>query len=216
MIKLVAFDLDGTIAETIPMCIKAFKKAVSPYAGHTLTEEEIVETFGLNEEGMVKAVLSKNHKEALNDFYKVYEEMHTECRQPYEGMKELLKALQDQGKKVALITGKGKKCCSITLKNFGLTNSFCDVLTGSETGNVKAEALTFLLKKYDLSCEECVYIGDAVSDVTQAQKVKVTCLSALWSTTVNEADLKKKNPDNLFYSIDKLSEYLLEKQMSEM
>lgn len=38
MIKLVVFDLDGTIADTIPMCIEAFGKAVSPYAGHTLQE----------------------------------------------------------------------------------------------------------------------------------------------------------------------------------
>ena len=31
MIKLVAFDLDGTIADTIPMCIEAFKQAGVPY-----------------------------------------------------------------------------------------------------------------------------------------------------------------------------------------
>ena len=49
MIKLVAFDLDGTIGDTIPMCIKAFRQAVSPYAGHLLTDREVVETFGLNE-----------------------------------------------------------------------------------------------------------------------------------------------------------------------
>ena len=44
MIKLVAFDLDGTIGDTIPMCIKAFRQAVSPYAGHLLTDREVVET----------------------------------------------------------------------------------------------------------------------------------------------------------------------------
>ena len=33
MIKLVAFDLDGTIGDTIPMCLKALKKAVTPYVG---------------------------------------------------------------------------------------------------------------------------------------------------------------------------------------
>lgn len=54
MIKMVAFDFDGTIADTIPMCIQAFKKAVSPYTGHELTEYEILQTFGLNEIGMLK------------------------------------------------------------------------------------------------------------------------------------------------------------------
>lgn len=35
MIKLVAFDLDGTIGDTIPMCLKALKKAVTPYVTRT-------------------------------------------------------------------------------------------------------------------------------------------------------------------------------------
>lgn len=30
MFKMVAFDLDGTIADTIPLCVEAFRKSVSP------------------------------------------------------------------------------------------------------------------------------------------------------------------------------------------
>lgn len=68
MIKMVAFDFDGTIADTIPMCIEAYKKAITPYAGHELTRQDIIQTFGLNEIGMVKAVVKDNWKLALNDF----------------------------------------------------------------------------------------------------------------------------------------------------
>lgn len=74
MIKMVSFDFDGTIADTIPMCIEVFEKAISPYAGHKLTEHEILQTFGLNEIGMVKAVVKDNWKSALEDFYLYYEE----------------------------------------------------------------------------------------------------------------------------------------------
>ena len=77
MIKLVAFDLDGTIADTIPMCIEAFKQAVSPYASKILSEDDIVKTFGLNEEGMIKEVVSEDWEKALIDFYVIYKEMHT-------------------------------------------------------------------------------------------------------------------------------------------
>ena len=49
MIKLVAFDLDGTIGDTIPMCLKALKKAVTPYDTlNDVSENDILETFGLN------------------------------------------------------------------------------------------------------------------------------------------------------------------------
>lgn len=58
MIKLVAFDLDGTIGDTIPMCLKVLKKAVTPYVTlNDVSENDILETFGLNEKGMIKNLL---------------------------------------------------------------------------------------------------------------------------------------------------------------
>ena len=49
MIKLVAFDLDGTIGDTIPMCLKALKKAVTPYFNlNVVSVNDILENFGLN------------------------------------------------------------------------------------------------------------------------------------------------------------------------
>lgn len=62
--KIIAFDLDGTIADTLPMCLAAFRKAVQPYVARTLTEEEIMQTFGLNEEGMIRQVAGMRWREA--------------------------------------------------------------------------------------------------------------------------------------------------------
>ena len=49
-IKLVAFDLDGTIGDTIPLCIRAFKKAVMPYIGYELSDDDVIQTFGNDRE----------------------------------------------------------------------------------------------------------------------------------------------------------------------
>lgn len=68
MFKIVAFDMDGTIADTIPMCITAFRNSVSPYTDHELSSEEILHTFGLNEIGMVKAIVGQNWEAAIEDF----------------------------------------------------------------------------------------------------------------------------------------------------
>ena len=114
MIKLVAFDLDGTIADTIPMCIEAFKQAVSPYASKILSEDDIVKTFGLNEEGMIKEVISEDWEKALIDFYVIYKEMHTVYIQPFVGIRELITELKENSIIVSLITGKGQRSCDIT------------------------------------------------------------------------------------------------------
>lgn len=208
MIKLAAFDLDGTIGETVPMCIRAFKQAVTPYTGRTLSEREITQTFGLNEAGMIKAVAGERWQEALQDFYPVYEKMHEECPAPYEGICELINILKADGVLVALITGKGEKSCRITLEKFGMQDLFCSVKTGAEDRPNKAEAIEELLDAYDVSKDEFYYIGDAVSDVTACRKAGVTCLSAAWATTADISGLEEANPSKVFFSIQDLSHFL--------
>lgn len=44
-IKTVIFDLDGTIANTLPLCIAAFRKSVEPYLNAGLSDEDIIATF---------------------------------------------------------------------------------------------------------------------------------------------------------------------------
>ena len=104
MFKVVAFDMDGTIADTIPMCIEAFKNSVSPYTDHELSEEEIVNTFGLNEVGMVKSVVSQNWKSAINDFYYQYEYLHNNVTEVFDGILNLFELLKYKKIIVALIT----------------------------------------------------------------------------------------------------------------
>lgn len=72
-IKLVAFDLDGTIADTLSLCIKAFRMAVQPYISQTLSEDDIIKTFGLNEEGMIRKVIKMN---IGNRPYKILSYLH--------------------------------------------------------------------------------------------------------------------------------------------
>lgn len=95
--KIIAFDLDGTIADTLPMCLAAFRKAVQPYVARTLTEEEIMQTFGLNEEGMIRQVAGVRWREALDDFYACYRCIHALlCPAPFSGMRELIRKWKGQ------------------------------------------------------------------------------------------------------------------------
>jgi phosphoglycolate phosphatase len=208
MIKMVAFDFDGTIADTIPMCIETFKKAVSPYAGHNLTNHDIVQTFGLNEIGMVKAVVKDNWKSALQDFYSFYEKMHDRCKEPFPGICDLIKYLKDKDIIVALITGKGQRSCDISLKKLGMDNYFSEIMVGDEIRHNKAESILKLIKKYSIENDEFYYIGDALSDVTACKEVGVTCLSAAWSDSVNLEEMRKVNPTYIFSSISSLKIFL--------
>ena len=68
MIKMIAFDLDGTICDSIPLCMKALMKSLSPYVDYELTEQDIIRTFGLNEVGMIKSLVKENWQKAFVRF----------------------------------------------------------------------------------------------------------------------------------------------------
>lgn len=192
MIKLVAFDLDGTIADTIPMCIEAFKQAVSPYASKILSEDDIVKTFGLNEEGMIKEVVSEDWEKALIDFYVKYKEMHTVYIQPFAGIRELITELKKNSIIVSLITGKGQRSCDITLHHFEMEALFDSISIGSPDRNTKAESMTELMSKYNTQPAEMVYVGDEFSDITACSKVGIQCLSAAMdSLTLKNEEIRK-------------------------
>ncbi len=210
MIKLVAFDLDGTIADTIQICLSAFRKALKPYTAQELSEEMIIQTFGLNEEGMVRQLVKDNWQEALNDFYRYYKEMHTLCPEPFPGVRELIRELHERQVPVILITGKGEESCRITLEKFAMEEDFDSIHTGSPVKNIKSELLQNLLIKHNLSSSEIVYIGDTISDIHACQQAGVRCLSAGWASSTHPAELEDYNKEFVFLTIDSLKTYLFQ------
>lgn len=207
--KLAAFDLDGTLADTLPKCTAAFGKAVSPYAGHTLSEEEITETFGLNEKGMVNAILKAHRDEALEAYYRIYREMQAQHPdRPFPGIVPLLEELKARGLSVVLITGKSETSCRITLEALGLAGMFDEVLTGSEFGVRKAQQLRSLMDQYGLKPEECFYVGDAASDARASREAGVVCYSAAWSPGTPVALLERTNPGRVCGTIAELRQRL--------
>lgn len=204
MLRMVAFDMDGTIGDTIPMCLRAFREAASPFLGRRLTDGEIVETFGLNEEGMMKAIAGGRWKPAIEEYYHLYEAIHDESVRMFPGIAELLGWLRERGVKTALITGKGQRSCAITLEKFGIGACFDAVWTGSAEKMNKSECMAELLARFALTPEETCYVGDALSDVTASNQAGIRCLSAVWGGMADARTMGRVNAGNVVATVEEL------------
>ena len=211
MKRLVIFDLDGTLANTLPLCNEAFLRAIDKYMDHPLTEEDVARATGLNEAGMTCRIVGPGWESALQDFYGLYEEMHpTWCPSLFEGIGPLLEDLEKAGVILALITGKGDFTCGVSLRQFGLERTFREVITGGFDRNMKAEQITAMLNRYGLKPPEAIYVGDTVSDVRSSREAGIDCISVAWAPTAHADDLQKENAGHVVFAVEDLRNILWE------
>ena len=207
-IKAVIFDLDGTIADTLPLCIAAFKQSVEPLLGKSISEEEIIATFGPSEEGTIRKLIPGHEDAGVTAYLKYYEALHHTCPAAFAGVRELLDLLKNKGVLLAMVTGKGKHSTRISLKQFGLESYFETLETGSPEGPNKVNGIRTVLEKLGTSKAESLYVGDAPSDVKYCKEIGVPIAAAAWASTADESELKKLEPEYLFTSIADFSVWI--------
>jgi len=211
-VKAVIFDLDGTLANTLPLCIQAFRQSVEPLINRSISDAEIIATFGPSEEGTIMALAPKHYDKGVSDYLYHYENLHEMCPAPFDGIKDVLQTLKDKGIRIAMVTGKGKHSTDISLKHFELTHFFGIIETGSPEGARKAEGIQLILDWLtDIRKDEVIYVGDAPSDIIASRQAGIPIVAAAWAETAEPQSLQELNPDELFYSITDFSNWLLDK-----
>ena len=208
-IKGVIFDLDGTIGNTLPLCIEAFRQSIEPLALKRLSDADIIATFGPSEEGTIQTLVPDHYEQGIVNYLQFYESLHDLCPSPFPGITELLDLLKEKGVRIAMVTGKGKHSTVISLKRFGLEGYFEQIETGSPAGPVKAAGIAAVLQRWkDLDKASVVYVGDAPSDITASRKAGVAVVAAAWAETAEPETLAAMQPDELFHSIVAFADWL--------
>lgn len=205
MIKCVIFDMDGTLANTLPLCITSFRKSIEKLSGKILTDREIINTFGVSEEGIIKKLLPESYKEGLALYLQYYKDLHRQmCPEPFSGIKEFLQWLKEQGIFVALVTGKGEKSLDISLQELGLAEYFAQIKYGNEQGTDKSVYIKQIISDFSLSKQDVIYVGDTVSDIMSSRRAGVSAVAAAWAETADLEKLENAMPTYLARSIQDL------------
>lgn len=207
-IKTVIFDLDGTLANTLPLCIAAFKKSVEPLLKAELSNADIIATFGPSEEGTIRQLIPQHEEQGVKDYLLHYEQLHHTCPAAFDGIKELLEILNNAGVQLAMVTGKGPHSTQISLKQFGLNRYFDILETGSPEGPNKVNGIRNVIGRLNANLNESIYVGDAPSDIKYCRLAGIPIAAAAWAETTNADELIPLNPDWIFYSVAEFREWI--------
>jgi len=203
------FDFDGTIADTLPICIEAFQETFAQYGGPRLDAAGVRALFGPSEEGVLAGTLGAEADAALESYLDQYRLLHETCSTPFPGIRRLLDALRHRGVPLAIVTGKGPRSVRISLDYIGLAGYFDPIEAGSPDGSVKGQAMTRVAQAWDVAPERIVSVGDHVNDVREARRAGTIPVSVVWAHPDSAEVLQAEEPEALFVSVDDFASWLV-------
>ena len=215
--RLVAFDLDGTICNTLSDIASSLNRALAALGFQTYSDDGVSGLIGKSIVWMCQHAVPQDRPEAWTDvrdgFLIDYAEHLCDTTVPYPEMPELLHALKDRGMTLAIVTNKpdphAKKMIRTLFPEDGL---FARVQGQCADYPVKPDPtmLDVVRESLGFSREETLYLGDMDVDLQFAKNAGLKCVGCGWGYR-GEAFLKEagaehviSHPLELLEIIDKL------------
>lgn len=169
MIKLIIFDLDGTLVDSSVDLTHALNYAIEPFSAEKLTTDQTKSLVGEGITKLIENLLGPNRQDlnalTLERFLSYYETHLVDFTLPYPGVVETLKEMSSFKK--AVISNKRESLSKAVLRELGLLPYF-DLVLGSDSVGEKKPSPKPLLKAMEtLSCRpaETVIVGDSSFDI---------------------------------------------------
>jgi phosphoglycolate phosphatase-like HAD superfamily hydrolase len=195
------FDLDGTLADTLPACFAAFRRAFAARGHRPLSDAELMGYFGPSEEGIFQRLAPDDWPAYLAAYLEAYEGEHLKAAL-FPGIEDALRHLRRLRVPLAIVTGKGRDSAAISIRLLGLDRYLDGWEPGAPTGIVKPAAIARVLDRWRLSPERVAYLGDTPEDVRAARTAGLIPLSAAWDGRADPERLRAAGPRAVFPAVD--------------
>lgn len=225
MKRLVVFDLDGTIIDSISDIQNSMNTILNNHNLVTFSKEEYISFIGNGSKVLTQRALEKNditdektidviHQEYLDYYFN----HSTDLTKEFDFVTDTLLYLKKSGIKLAVLSNKPHKdCIKIVDKLF--PNVF-DLVIGMKsdfTPKPDFMSMNFILNTFNIKKKDLLFVGDSIVDVKLAinNQIDFVFCSYGYSTaaSVNEELLKANNSKvNILFRFDELKKIVFENE----
>lgn len=211
--KLVIFDMDGTILNTLDDLAAAVNYALK---SNGMPERSVDDVRFFVGNGLYKtlerAVPKGTDKEKLEqifpdfiEYYKAHANVHTK---PYDGIVETIFKLKSQGYMTAVVSNKKQEAVRDLCQAF-FKDCF-DLALGDKEGiplKPAPDMVEYVLKTLKVDRSQAVYVGDSDVDLLTAKNSGLACIAVSWGFR-GEEFLKEHGAEYICKDPTELLEYI--------
>lgn len=201
MKRLVIFDLDGTLLNTIADLANSTNHALNQlgYPTHEPEEYNFMVGNGINK--LFERALPEGEKTEENvlrvrrEFIPYYDQHNADESRPYPGIPELLETLQAKGIQLAVASNKYQAATEKLIAHYFPNIKFIAVFGQRDGVNVKPDPTIVedILRISGTPKDEVLYVGDSGVDMQTARNAGVTACGVTWGFRPL-AELESFNP----------------------
>ncbi|MEG4119384.1 HAD-IA family hydrolase [Microcoleus sp. N9_B4] len=206
MTKVIIFDFDGTLADTIDILLSISNRLSVELGFKSATKEQIAQLSNLTSWQLLQySGISIFKFPLLIRMLKAELRSEIPNIQLFPGIKDVLLDLKTLGFQLGIITSNSRENVLGSLEKNGLQDTFTFIYSGSTFG--KHKVINRWLKTEHINAKEVVYVGDEIRDIEAARKTGIKVIAVAWGFNSQQA-LAAHHPDFLIQRPQELIEIM--------
>lgn len=186
--RLLIFDLDGTVADTIYSIRDGVNMAMDKHGFPHRDYEQIRQAIGNGARELIRLSIPEDKRKdntlidtVLSDYNQFYELTYADIDGCYPNMSEAIHTLRDRGYIIAVLSNKQdayvKKIIALLFPDGTVSHA-----EGQTERPRKPDPTVPLMiaEKFGCSPEECAFIGDSEVDVMTAKNAEIMSVACAW------------------------------------
>lgn len=203
------FDLDGTLTDPREGFVKCLRHALEGLGVSPPSDDELARLIGPPLHASMLHLLGPDHAHLVPEALELYRtRFRTEGmfeNRVYAGIPGALRALQEAGWQLSVVTSKPWTFAVPILEHFALAQYFTRVYGSELSGELsdKGELIAHALRTEGISAQQAVMIGDRSHDIVGARANNVESRGVLWGYGTRE-ELVGAGADGLYEEVTAL------------
>ncbi len=182
--RALLLDLDGTIADTLPLVFEAYRHAVAPWTVRPPTDAEIEATFGPDERACLAVMVPGDAlDEAERRFHDDYEAKLGARVRVVDGLARAMDRAEALGWRIGVFTGKGRRSAEFTLAELGLRGRVEHLVSSDDVARPKPdpEGVRNAAEALGVPVDRILLAGDSPVDVQAGRAAGSRTAAVLWA-----------------------------------